>query len=382
MTGAFIYLVGSALPIGGAIPLIGLAATTVLSTNTRCSSRPPGWPPLTIAVGAFLCSLTVSTMGSADLVRSLRLSTPFLPALLLFIVLTVHVCDIRTFYLGLSAINLAISAVLVAALSLSPVGVDLFALVPRIGIPILLVPNDVTVLAVFAPLSLMLLEREPRGPLGVISATSLLLSVAAIFAYRSRTAAVTMMIGMALAIVLSKSYCKSRPPTVAVLSILLLECLLFIYISPFSGPSLLSKFREAGLSGRAMLWGEAWTMFINAPLIGHGPHAFGLFHTPPWPHNIYLELLAEQGLLGLSALAGVLGCGIFAGWKLTRSARDDTRYLAIGALAGLIGMCSAGVVELTLAREWVVTTLFLLLGTLNRLWGLDEVVSSTEGQQI
>ena len=118
-------------------------------------------------------------------------------------------------------------------------------------------------------------------------------------------------------------------------------------------------------------WTTAWTMFFYAPLVGQGPHTYGLFHTPPWPHNLYLEVLAELGLLGLIGLGGMLVCGIVGGWKLRHAPTEDTRFLGVGALASLIGLCSAGAVELTLLREWVVTTLFTLLGVIGHLLSLQ-----------
>jgi O-antigen ligase len=49
------------------------------------------------------------------------------------------------------------------------------------------------------------------------------------------------------------------------------------------------------LYGRIPVWLAAWAMFLQAPVLGHGPHTF--FYTGPdatgmgWPHNLYLELL-------------------------------------------------------------------------------------------
>ena len=117
------------------------------------------------------------------------------------------------------------------------------------------------------------------------------------------------------------------------------------------GPSLVTKFIETGLKGRPAHWANAWAMFLAAPLLGHGPHTYGLFHTPPWPHSLYFEVLAEQGLLGLATLGGMLACAVVGGWKLRRDPSEDARLLGAGALAGLVGLCGAGLVELTLVRE-------------------------------
>jgi O-antigen ligase len=89
-------------------------------------------------------------------------------------------------------------------------------------------------------------------------------------------------------------------------------------------------------------------------------------------------VLAEQGIVGLLALVGMLACGIIAACKLACSSANDTGYLGAAALTSLLVMCSAGVVELSLVREWVVTTLFLLLGIIGCLLTSAAVVPSTE----
>ena len=64
----------------------------------------------------------------------------------------------------------------------------------------------------------------------------------------------------------------------------------------------------------------ALSMFVDAPILGHGPHTFGLFYLDylhrleipawisvdprplSWAHNVYLQVLAEQGIVGALAL--------------------------------------------------------------------------------
>ncbi len=71
---------------------------------------------------------------------------------------------------------------------------------------------------------------------------------------------------------------------------------------------------------RIPLWIAAWNMFLDAPLLGQGPAAFALLSDQyiselslpswvvrdgrhmPWVHNLYLEGLADGGLLGLIAV--------------------------------------------------------------------------------
>jgi O-antigen ligase len=357
------------LPLPGNFPLLGLALCSTLAVATNSRARAAGWSPLTLAVLAFLGATVVSTVWSVDLDRSLRLSMPFLPAGLLFMIITAPCTgpqDIRRLYLALSAVGLGLAVTVLWGAWMASHGLGLNALVPRLGIPILVVPNDVTVLAVIAPLSWVLLCREPRGLVGLVPMLSILLSAVAVCVYLSRTAVLTMLITLLCAAVLSQRFHRRTLWTVGVLAVLLLGLLTWIDIPQVPGPSLLTKFLERGL-GRIPYWTTAWTMFLDAPLVGQGPHTFGLFHKTPWTHNLYLEILAEQGLLGLLALGSLLICGLVGGWRLRRAQTEDGCLLGAGAFAGLVGFCAAGVVELTLLREWVVTMLFMLLGVIGHL---------------
>jgi hypothetical protein len=146
-------------------------------------------------------------------------------------------------------------------------------------------------------------------------------------------------------------------------------------------PLLAKVVREWRGSGRLDLWWAAWAMFLDAPWVGHGPHTFarlyawylyklGLPSPPeirPWAHNLYLEVLAERGLVGFVALGGLLACALAAACRIQRVATGEARRLGAGALAGLIGLSSAAVIELTFLRQWVLVVLFLLLGIIAQL---------------
>jgi hypothetical protein len=79
------------------------------------------------------------------------------------------------------------------------------ATISEVGSPLLLVPNDSAFLAIIAPLSLMLLLRNPRSMAGVLGAASILLSAGAIICLRSRTALLAMVVSLTCGIAFSKS---------------------------------------------------------------------------------------------------------------------------------------------------------------------------------
>jgi O-antigen ligase len=144
------------------------------------------------------------------------------------------------------------------------------------------------------------------------------------------------------------------------------------------GSPLLAKFAQLwdGESGRLWdarlpIWSAAWTSFLSAPLLGHGLHTFDYTSVDSinarWAHNLYLETLAEQGILGIAALGCLLYCGLSAARNLRRAQGAETRILGCGALAALAGFCFASLIELSFLREWVVIVLFALLGVISQL---------------
>ena len=122
---------------------------------------------------------------------------------------------------------------------------------------------------------------------------------------------------------------------------------------------------DAGSQGRLRLWTFAWAMFMDAPLLGQGLHTFA-DERIPWAHSLYLQSLAEQGIVGLLALLLLLSYATLAAWKAARSPIRAQRTLAAAALGVLVGFCLASLFELTLLREWVVTALFIQMAVVAR----------------
>jgi O-antigen ligase len=87
----------------------------------------------------------------------------------------------------------------------------------------------------------------------------------------------------------------------------------------------------------------------------------------PWPHNLYLEVLAEQGIFGFLAFLFLLIRGLFAALKIRSIAFHEVRILGYGVLASLLGFCFASLIELTFLRQWVTLVLFTILGVIAHL---------------
>jgi len=126
----------------------------------------------------------------------------------------------------------------------------------------------------------------------------------------------------------------------------------------------------SGIAPRLELWGEAWQMFLGAPLLGAGLGQFawhhflqqnasgataapGVFHHA---HNIVLHLMAETGLAGAAIIVGAALMWLI---DSRRVALDPERWWLL-ALAGIIGIHS--LLEYPLWYAYFLGVAALLLG--------------------
>ena len=123
--------------------------------------------PLMVAMSLFLVSTGLSIFFSVDPARSLELSASWIPGVLLFVVIAERLReekDFRALYACLSSVALALSlALLVGRWSFGP---DAHSWLLEMGLPVLVVPNDIHFLALLAPFSVILVDRNPRSGLG------------------------------------------------------------------------------------------------------------------------------------------------------------------------------------------------------------------------
>ena len=97
---------------------------------------------------------------------------------------------------------------------------------------------------------------------------------------------------------------RGRPVFVSLLAVMILA----VAVDAWQGFPLAGRFLDGPLlENRVYLWDRAWLLFKRSPWLGHGLHTFSLNAVLPWPHNLFLETLAEQGILGLTSLCALLG---------------------------------------------------------------------------
>jgi putative inorganic carbon (HCO3(-)) transporter len=126
---------------------------------------------------------------------------------------------------------------------------------------------------------------------------------------------------------------------------------------------------------RLAIWGGAFTVFARSPVVGAGfgnlrPLMGGLLGLPEgWmgdAHNLYLELLAESGLVGFMAFAALIVCALRAVQRLVRRSRDEFPWIiGIAVFAALCGVLVHGTVDyLFHTTPQVAALFFLVLGIL------------------
>lgn len=383
------YLIGVALPLPPTFDL-PLAFLVLLATFAAITglNQPRLSRSLAViaAVLGFVTARLVSALAAPDTLRSLQLLAPFLPALLLFFVLSEWVearQHVAAIYVSLTLAGLVLAATLLTVSWLSHTSdADAWAL--AVPSPMLVVKNDITVVAVLAPLALAVAWLRPRRLARAMVIGFFASLIAAICVVQSRTALLTMVVAIIAFAALSRGWRSARLPRI----LLMLAGLAAV---AFAVDALVGfRFTHKVIhdwqgSGRLALWAAALAMFRDAPLLGHGPSSFVLhyrayldaLHLPawihvdprvtPWAHNLYLELLAEQGVIGLAAFLALGVVGLWMVTQITRSPHRDLHALGAAAGAALIAFLTAASFELSFIRAWVTIILFTLLGILTTL---------------
>jgi putative inorganic carbon (HCO3(-)) transporter len=158
------------------------------------------------------------------------------------------------------------------------------------------------------------------------------------------------------------------------LALVLVVCVLAAAVAGFFFQRL-SEIDDYTAVSRLAIWGGAFTVFARSPVMGAGfgnlrPLMGGLLGLPEgWmgdAHNLYLELLAESGLVGFIAFAFLIVSALRAARRWMRESRNEFAWLiAIAAFAALCGVLVHGTVDyLFHTTPQVAALFFLVLGIL------------------
>lgn len=125
-------------------------------------------------------------------------------------------------------------------------------------------------------------------------------------------------------------------------------------------PPLLNHFeRLQGLDdatdlGRLDIWQAAVVMFLNHPFlgVGYGNYRFLSANLVPYAeqgsleaHNLYLEFLAETGLVGFLSFIALLGAFLFLSLKSMRERDPLSRIIAFGVCGAITATLIHGMVD-------------------------------------
>ena len=391
--GVCLFVLGFAAPIPSQLPLLALVGGALLGAFLDKSPRQGALPrPFMAATVLFLVLMALSIFFSDDRARSLELSAAWVPAGLLFVVLSERLrspAHIRAVYASFSFVALCLAGVLLAGRWFY--GANPHAWLSTLGLPVLVVPNDCHFLALLTPLSLILIDRQPRTALGLMALVSIGLTGFAILALGSRGAALT------LVVCLVGTGTLLRPRLGLGLG---LGAFGIIAVGDAAlGFPLASKFTHV-VDTRISLWIIAWEMFLDPPWMGHGPHTYRTLYTAyfeaivfpswvrpdpwgtevPWAHNLYLELLAERGIIGFFSFTGMVGMGAFYALRVRQEGSGELSALASGTIGVLAGLGLSGVFEASLLRIWLVVLLLVVLGIIAQLavlMGAESVEAKT-----
>ena len=376
-----VYLALLWLPAGADVSLYVLIALTlwvVLAVGKQ--------PPRGFAEGAdpwvalFMLSLGLAVAASTDWRRSLALSIGFVPAALCYLLLTRYTRDARRLpwvFLGAAFLSLAVALAVIIAFGRHVIGtrpLDPQTLVDQVGLSLLVVPNDSLLLALNLPLILAVVLVWRRPLVIGLGVASIIASVAVVVLLQSRAALLCIVVGVAVTGLLAR-----RRRSLVYLAVAASAGATVVAIDAALGFALLHKLTGI-CNNRDALWAAAWSLFAERPLLGQGPFTFKELyadHVPaigwlgcelrdtrvmPWPHNLYLELLAGHGLLGALAFAALLVWVAVALGRALRGPDRICRTLAVGLTGAFCAFLVGAVFELSFIRFWVVVWFAVLIG--------------------
>jgi len=144
----------------------------------------------------------------------------------------------------------------------------------------------------------------------------------------------------------------------------------------------------AEIAGRRDIWSTAGAIWVEQPLVGVGlggfPGSYATvrvigkqfladtrFEPPPHAHNLELQLLAEQGLVGFLAFLTVAGTAGLNALRLRRSGQRRHAVLGAALLASLVGILVHNLFDVTLVENagmqfWGVLGILSAVVTLDR----------------
>ncbi len=319
----------------------------------------------------FLAVAALTTATSRDSLHSLQVQPQLLPALLCYVVIVMFATSLaaRQFICMALLCSGLLTAVLMLVSASRIAADDSLAQVKMMGNALLIVPNDVLMLSVIAPLAVGVAWTGHLW-LRLLAALYVVLALLAGAMVGSRQAVLVLILGLVILAAVQ------RPRWV--IPVLLSALAAGVMVDGLMGWRLAGKI---AMFPRTYVWHTAWVMFLDRPWLGQGPGMFRDLYTVflpkagyvlsaledhrnmPWAHSLYLEQLAERGAGGLLVLLLLLGTALVRVRRLLLAAvAPQERSLSAGILAALLALMASGIAEASLSRLWVTVLMLLLVG--------------------
>lgn len=135
--------------------------------------------------------------------------------------------------------------------------------------------------------------------------------------------------------------------------------------------------------GRSRIWQANLDMIQDQPLFGWGYGNYKQFRAPYYArypeadtdahaHNMYLQIGADSGLVGLCAFLALIAVVLGKGWQIyTSLASEPLKSCALGILLSVLGFLIGGLTQHNFGDAEVVIVWWAMLGVLMRMeeWG-------------
>lgn len=196
-------------------------------------------------------------------------------------------------------------------------------------------------------------------------------------------------LSVALTVILITPF-KSRKFFVS--SLMIIPTLFAVYFFAFSGfRNRMERIFEVDFASRLKYWEIAWDTFKDNPFFGVGYNqltfilkkfsAEGIIHNPSHAHNLYLQELAEGGVIGLLIMLFLFVYFMRKYLTLFKEEKERNPYLGaiyIGLFGCYINLAIAGIFEYNFGAEVVWAQLTFMMGLAEgfRKWS-KEALSTT-----
>ena len=132
--------------------------------------------------------------------------------------------------------------------------------------------------------------------------------------------------------------------------------------------TILRKINKVG-SGRMDFWHEAINIIHDYPVFGTGLNTYSIvarkykINWGGYPHNCYLQIAAEMGIVGLLSFLWIIGVFIKTALKsLAKKTYEFWDYMGLGLFCGLIGFFIHAAFDTTFYSVQLDSYLWLMLG--------------------